>query len=243
MEPRWPHEVLKHWIGWIGGLALVAWRRTCRYRVVGDQRPRLRAEGTPYIYALLHAHQISAVFVNDEERDRLAAMVSRSADGDLLVPSLKLRGVRAARGSSRKGDRDKGGRTALAELGEMLEDRVAVLFAVDGPRGPRNVVRHGVAMLAQQVEGSVVLPTMVVPDRRWFPGTTWDRIQVPKPFSTVTLAMDEPIRPEPGESTEALRARISGALDRMEEKYDPEEAARSREARRSSGSREEDRAG
>lgn len=221
------------WIGWLFGLLLVTWRRTCRYRVLGDQRPRLRAEGTPYIYALLHAHQISAVFVNDEERDRLAAMVSRSADGDLLVPSLTLRGVVAARGSSRKGSVDKGGRAAFEELRELLEQRVAVLFAVDGPRGPRNRVKPGVARIAMQVKGAVVLPTMVVPSRRWLPDRTWDRIQVPLPFSRVTLAMDEPIRPEAGESEEALRLRIERALTRMEARFDPEEAERS--ARAASG--------
>jgi lysophospholipid acyltransferase (LPLAT)-like uncharacterized protein len=164
--------------------------------VIGDQRPRLRAEGTPYIYALLHAHQISAVCVNDEEQGRLAAMVSRSADGELLVPSLRLRGVIAVRGSSRKASTDKGGQSALAELRELLERRVAILLAVDGPRGPRNRVHRGVARILQQVKDAVVLPTMVVPDRRWFPGRTWDRMQLPRPFSTVTLAMDEPIRPE-----------------------------------------------
>jgi len=220
-----------YWIGWVAGLLLVLWRRSCRYRVIGDQRPQLRAEGTPYIYALLHAHQISAVFVNDERRNRLAAMVSRSTDGNLLVPSLKLRGVLAARGSSRKGDVDKGGRAALAELRDLLERRVAILLAVDGPNGPRNEVHHGVAMIAQQVEGAVVLPTMVVPNRRWFPGRTWDRIQVAQPFSTVTLAMDEPIRPRPGETTEALRVRIAQALERMESTHDPSEAERSRRAR------------
>ncbi len=221
---------LNRGIGWILGFALVIWRMTCRYRVVGDRRPQLRASGTPYIYALLHAHQISAVFVNDEESDRLAAMVSRSADGELLVPSLTLRGVRAARGSSRKGTRDKGGQAALAELREWLGDRVAVLLAVDGPRGPRNTVHRGVAKLAQEVPEAVVLPTMVVPDRRWFPGTTWDRIQLPKPFSTVTLAMDEPIRPVPGESVEDLRLRIAKALEAMEAEFDPSEAERSRES-------------
>ena len=55
---RWVYRLL----GWIGGLTLVAWRRKCRYRVIGDQRPRLRADRTPYIYALLHAHTISASF-------------------------------------------------------------------------------------------------------------------------------------------------------------------------------------
>jgi hypothetical protein len=49
--------------------------------------------------------------VNDEPR--MAAMVSRSADGDLLVPSLRLRRVEAVRGSTRKAGQDKGGRSAL----------------------------------------------------------------------------------------------------------------------------------
>lgn len=221
---------VNRWIGWLAGLVLVAWRRSCRYRVIGDQRPRLRAEGTPYIYALLHAHQVSAVFVNDEEPGRLAAMVSRSADGDLLVPSLRLRGVIAARGSSRRGNVDKGGRAALEELRQLLERRVAVLLAVDGPRGPRNQVKRGVAVIARQVRGAVVLPTMVVPSRRWFPGRTWDRIQVPLPFARVTLAMGEPLRPEEGESVEALRQRIEQALALMEARWDPEEVERARRA-------------
>jgi lysophospholipid acyltransferase (LPLAT)-like uncharacterized protein len=223
-------------IGWLMGLLLVVWRRTCRYRVVGDPRPALRQSGTPYIYALLHAHQISAVFVNDEKPGRLAAMVSRSADGELLVPSLSLRGVRAARGSTRRGERDKGGRTALAELRELLTQRVAVLLAVDGPQGPRNRVHRGVAVLAQEVEGAVVLPTMVVPSRRAFPGKTWDRIQVPLPFSTVTLAMADPIRPTPGESVEDLRLRVAKALDAMEAEFDPSEAERSRRTRNAEAS-------
>jgi lysophospholipid acyltransferase (LPLAT)-like uncharacterized protein len=222
---------LNRGIGWLMGLVLVVWRRTCRYLVVGDRRPELRASSTPYIYALLHAHQISAVFVNDEAPDRLAAMVSRSADGELLLPSLTLRGVRAARGSSRRGTRDKGGRTALAELHEWLGDRVAVLLAVDGPRGPRNTVHRGVASLAQEVEGAVILPTMVVPNRRWIFGRTWDRIQLPRPFSTVTLAMDAPIRPATGESVDDLRLRVAKALDAMETRYDPSEAEHSRQAR------------
>src|SRR6185312_15492896 len=105
-------RVLRKLIGWVIAMLVVVWRLTCRYRVVHDPRPALREAGTPYVYALLHAHQVAAVFVNDERR--LAAMVSRSGDGELLVPSLKVRRVRPVRGSSRSATRDKGGREALA---------------------------------------------------------------------------------------------------------------------------------
>jgi lysophospholipid acyltransferase (LPLAT)-like uncharacterized protein len=105
-------RVLRIALGWVLALILVCWRQMCRYRVVNDPRPRLRELGRPYIYAILHAHQMAGFLANDEQP--LAAMVSRSRDGDLLMPILKLQRVRAARGSTRKDGQDKGGSAALA---------------------------------------------------------------------------------------------------------------------------------
>jgi lysophospholipid acyltransferase (LPLAT)-like uncharacterized protein len=221
-------RVLRIAVGWVLALLLLCWRHTCRYRVVNDQRQGLREAGTPYIYALLHAHQVAAVFVNDEER--LAAMVSRSGDGDLLVPSLTLRRVRAARGSTSLEGKEKGGRAALAQLSSLLSEGIPALFAVDGPRGPRNYVNRGVAVLSQK-SGTPILPTLVLPSRRWFLTKTWDRFQLPKPFATVSLIFGEPIIPRNDEASEALRLRVSETLNELERKYDPEEAARVPSAR------------
>jgi lysophospholipid acyltransferase (LPLAT)-like uncharacterized protein len=213
-------------LGWVLALILVCWRQTCRYRVVNDPRPRLRELGTPYIYAILHAHQMAGFMANDEQP--LGAMVSRSRDGDLLMPILKLQRVRAARGSTRKDGQDKGGSSALAALSELLVDGIPVVFAVDGPRGPRNHVNPGVAVLSQRM-GAPILPTLVLPSRRWFLEKTWDRFQIPKPFSTVSLILGEPILPREDEDCEALRLRVSQALNALEQKHDPEEAERAQE--------------
>ncbi len=218
-------RVIKILVGWTLGLCLVCWRRTCRYRVVNDPRSRLRARGTPYIYSLPHAHQVAAVFVNDESRGRLAAMVSRSRDGDLLVPSLTLRGVKVARGSTRKHGRDKGGRTAAMALGDLLMQGIPVLFAVDGPRGPRNHVNRGVADLARRAHAPI-LPTVVLPSRRWILAKTWDRFQIPQPFCTLSLIFADPIVARDGEGSEALRERVAEAMNELERRYDPVEAAR-----------------
>jgi lysophospholipid acyltransferase (LPLAT)-like uncharacterized protein len=216
-------RLLNRIAGWIGALVLLAWRLSCRCRFENDPRPALRTAGRPYAYALLHAHQVGAVVGNDE-RD-LAARVSRSADGELLVPSLRVRRVRAVRGSTRRPDRDKGGREALAELTELCRSRVPVLLAVDGPRGPRNHVHRGVVDLALEV-GAVILPTVVTCSRRWILARTWDRMQVPKPFATVRVIFAEPIEPRPGEDVELLRRRLSSALDALEERHDPDETRR-----------------
>lgn len=224
---RWPRRIA----GEVLALGLRVWRRTCRYRVVNDPRPALRAAGVPYVYALLHAHQVAAVFVNDERRGAIAAMVSRSADGDLLVPSLRARGVIAVRGSSRRDGVDKGGRRALAELRAHLAAHVAPLLAVDGPRGPRNVVKLGIAALACQVPGAVVLPAVVLPTRRVVLRGTWDRFQLPLPFGRISLVFAEPIRRLAGESVESVRQRVEGALNALEAEWDPAEASAAAPAR------------
>ena len=216
-------RLLRIALGWILGLFLVCWRLTCRYRVENDPRPRLRELGGAYIYSLLHAHQVAAVFVNDERQ--LAAMVSRSRDGDLLAPSLALRRVKAARGSTRRDGRDKGGTTALRELSRLVLAGIPVLFAVDGPRGPRSYVNRGVATLSLQT-GAPILPALVLPSRRWFFSKAWDRFQIPKPFCSIRLIFGEPIMAHDNEDSEALRQRVSQAMNALERKYDPDEAQR-----------------
>jgi lysophospholipid acyltransferase (LPLAT)-like uncharacterized protein len=222
-------RALARLVGWLIAFILLAFRATCRYRVIDDRRPALRAAGRPYAYALLHAHQAAAVFVNDEAH--MAAMVSRSADGDLLVPSLRVRRVTAARGSSRSSRGDKGGRAALAELTEMARECVPVLLAVDGPHGPRGHVHRGVVELAVQA-GAVVLPVLVLPSRRWILRGTWDRFQIPKPFAEVRLVIGDPLEPGDGsdEVTTQVLQRVARSLDELERRHDPEEWERARQA-------------
>jgi len=199
--------------GYVIALLVSLWRRTCRYATVDDPRPALRAAGRPYVIALLHAHQVSAVLGNDEPR--LCAMVSRSADGDLLVPSLRLRGVEAVRGSSRSGSRDKGGLDALSQLVLRVSGGVPALLAVDGPNGPRGRVRLGVAELARRT-GAAVVPLIVVPSRCWQLEQSWDRLQIPLPFTCVTGYFGAPIEPDVTGSSSALCGQIRRALDRLE---------------------------
>jgi lysophospholipid acyltransferase (LPLAT)-like uncharacterized protein len=221
-------------IGWLAGLSILLTRATVRLRVVDDPRPGLRDLGRAYIYALPHAHQVSAVLINDDRR--MTAMVSRSADGDLLVPALRLRRVTAVRGSSRTRGRDKGGRPALAEMADQLRRGVPGLLAVDGPQGPRGVVRRGVADIAIDT-GAPVLPVVVIPSRRWILRRTWDRFQIPQPFSRVRLIFGPPLEPQSFGSRDEFLARITRELELLEETHDPVEAetarvwTREREAR------------
>ena len=209
-------------LGWLAGFLILVWRLTCRYKVLDDPRPALRASGRTYIYALLHAHQIAAVFVNDDRR--MAAMVSRSADGDILAPVLVLRRVTPVRGSSRSRGRDKGGRDALQELADRVRRGVPALVSVDGPQGPRNHVRRGVVDLSFDTDAPV-LPVVVLPSRRWMLARTWDRFQIPKPFCTIRLIFGPPLHPSSFDDADAMLERVSAVLNGLEAFHDPEEAA------------------
>ena len=181
--------VIRWFLGWVGACLLLLWRATCQFKITNDPRELLRVQRKPYIYALLHAHQIAGIIISDEKN--LSAMLSRSRDGDLLIKALKVRGITAVRGSSARNGQDKGGQLALAQLQKHLEKGSPCLIAVDGPKGPRNYVHAGVINLAQK-SNCAILPTAVVASRYWILKKTWDLMEIPKPFSTIQMLFGEP---------------------------------------------------
>ena len=232
-------EFLRWVVSWIGALGLVALNLTCRLRTQRDPRPALRAAGTLYVHAILHAHQLAAL-LNHGER-QCGAMISRSTDGDLVIPLCKLTRIRPFRGSTRKAGKNKRGRAALGEIIDfMQETRLPSTFTVDGPRGPRNHVQLGVAVTAKET-GAQVIALGIVPRRRWILARTWDRLQIPKPFTTFEAIFTPPIDPDAFPHVEELRCEIEATLNRVERELDPSEAARINPARASS--QESSRAG
>jgi hypothetical protein len=113
---------------------------------------------------------------------------------------------------------------AFQALVAHVEGERPVYLAVDGPRGPRNHVQRGIALLSQQTEAAV-LPIVPVPARRWILRGTWDRLQIPQPFSTIHVYFGEPVFPRTGEDVEDYRLRIEQSLSTLEIRHDPQEAA------------------
>ncbi len=216
---------------WIVLAVVFLLRWTCRKSLSSDPRPLLRANDIPYIYAALHAHQIATLLMSETGT---AAMVSRSLDGQVIVPALKSMGVFVVRGSGSKGNSaTKGGREALAALVEHVSSGLPGYVAVDGPSGPRGCVHMGIASLAERT-GAVVLPIAAIPNRRWIFKRAWDRTQVPLPFSTIHGTFGKPIGIGKNETTESFRIRIEQSLNELERKQDPAEGAYMQSLRSSS---------
>jgi lysophospholipid acyltransferase (LPLAT)-like uncharacterized protein len=205
---------------WVIALGILILRTTCRVRIHNDPRAELRAGGACYVFSVLHAHQIAAGICRERGT---AAMVSQSRDGDFVAFGFRLIGIKTIRGSNRRHGQDRGGLSALNNLMEHVRTGLPAILAVDGPRGPRNRVHKGIAALSRQT-GAAVLNVVTVPTRRWIFKRSWDRFQIPKPFSRIDIFVAAPLWPEQGESIEDYRRRIEQSLCELEAIADPAEA-------------------
>jgi lysophospholipid acyltransferase (LPLAT)-like uncharacterized protein len=209
-------------LGRLAGFLMVCWRATLRFRVEDDPRPSLRAAGRRYIYAILHAQQLSFILLSDDVP--ILAMVSGSSDGDWLVSLCHARHIVPVRGSSRTRGVDKGGRNALAMMAAGVMEGLPALLAVDGPRGPRNGVHRGIADLSRETDACIVIAGVFSTSRRYILRRTWDRTQLPRPFSTLTGRFRTPIDPRDFADAASLRERVSTELLALEQTFDPDEA-------------------
>ncbi len=141
-------------------------------------------------------------------RFKPCAMISQSEDGDLIAPLAKRLGIKPVRGSS-----SRGGKTALATIVRALNKNPSAIHVVDGPKGPKGVVKPGLLKMAQ-VSGATIIPFFISTDKAWTMNS-WDRFLIPKPFSKVMLRWGEPFsvpRNVDSETFENLRKEIENKL-------------------------------
>jgi lysophospholipid acyltransferase (LPLAT)-like uncharacterized protein len=116
----------------------------------------------------------------------VVALTSANFDGQWIARIIEHFGNRTIAGSS-----SRGGMRALLELKREVERGHPAGFALDGPRGPVRVAQPGAVWLAGAT-GSPLLPFHAEASRSW-EVSSWDRTQVPKPFSRVAIAMAAPL--------------------------------------------------
>jgi lysophospholipid acyltransferase (LPLAT)-like uncharacterized protein len=187
----------------------------------GRSAPGAPCRRASYVYAILHAQQLSFILLSDDVP--ILAMVSASTDGDWLVPLCRVRRIIPIRGSSGDGA-DKGGRAALAELADGVRRGRPALLAVDGPRGPRSSVHRGVVGLARETDACIVVAGVFLPASRFILERTWDRTQLPRPFSTLTGRFRPPIDPRDFDDPASLRVHVAAELLALEQAFDPDQA-------------------
>lgn len=181
----------------------------------------LERQGQPYLLGIWHNNIISGVYILGV--NRYPAIISRSRDGEHITWVMERFGFEGLRGS------DSAGASGVLRVAlRTLAAGRSVCVTPDGPLGPRYEVKPGIVALARK-RGAPIVPICFSAPRRWeFP--SWDRMKLPKPFSTVHMFVGAPLwfgredagkagKLEKGEETveaveseEAARLRLQAAM-------------------------------
>jgi lysophospholipid acyltransferase (LPLAT)-like uncharacterized protein len=220
-RPQRSGVVVPHRLRWHQRLAaaLIYWviraiSATIRYEWRDSSDHLAIARTQSVIFCIWHNRlalclEVYRVFLRDVGRDRrLAAMVSASKDGGLAARIMEHYHVQPARGSS-----SRRGRQALLELLTWAERGYDLAITPDGPRGPRYHVQDGIISLAQ-VSGRPILPVSY--HLTWkITVRSWDRLQIPLPFTKCLMHLTPPIyvpRELSEEAREKLRLEVEARL-------------------------------
>ncbi len=159
--------------------------RTLRWRVDGREHlEALERAGRQPVMAFWHGRILPATWFF--RRRGIVVITSENFDGEWIARIIERFGYGTARGST-----SRGGRKALLQLRRDMAAGKAAGFTVDGPRGPARKAQAGAVWLAGAT-GNPLLPFHAEAARHWT-ARSWDRTQVPKPFSPVALAIGAPI--------------------------------------------------
>ena len=185
--------------------------QTLRWRIEGREHlDAIAASGRQPVMAFWHGRILPATFYF--RRRGIVVITSENFDGEWIARIIERFGYGTARGST-----SRGGLKALLQLKRDMEAGKAAGFTLDGPRGPARVAQPGAIWLAKAT-GNPVLPFHAEASRHWTM-RSWDRTQIPKPFSTVALAIGEPLS-VPADASDAKveeqRLRLESSLKSLE---------------------------
>ena len=186
---------------------------TLRWRVDGlEHFDAIVASGRQPVMGFWHGRIFPATFYF--RRRGIVVITSENFDGEWIAGIIERFGYGTARGST-----SRGARKAVLQLVRDMRRGKPAGFTLDGPRGPARVAQPGAVWLARAT-GNPLLPFHLEASSHWTMGS-WDRTQIPKPFSTVALAVGEPMevrRDLPDAELESVRIDLEGRLRALEQR-------------------------
>jgi lysophospholipid acyltransferase (LPLAT)-like uncharacterized protein len=161
------------------------WMKTLRLSVEGEGAYRaLRRAGRPVVVMVWHGRIFSPPYVF--RRRGIMPLVSPSQDGELIARLIDGWGYKIIRGSG-----SHAMKRAWVYLKRELDEGGEVLIVTDGPKGPDRVLKLGCIKLATET-GAVLVPYTFSAARK-IVFKSWDRFEVPWPFSRALVVYGEPI--------------------------------------------------
>jgi lysophospholipid acyltransferase (LPLAT)-like uncharacterized protein len=188
-------------------LAGVTWRRQAEGLEILDG---MLWRGEKVLAVFWHGGYVPLFFLFAGRRARILS--SRSFRGEVIAAICRRFGYDGG-----TMPHPAGGNTS-ATVRRALSSCQLTALAVDGPLGPRHVVKPGAVRLAADL-GFAVLPVAAAADRAWVLHGRWDRMEIPRPFARLSLVCGEPIHLPANLAAEELagwRAHLRESLEAVE---------------------------
>ena len=144
-------------------------------------------KNSPAVIGFWHGSMLLGWFLHRPRGRRpVAALVSQSEDGEILSATLGHWGFTLIRGSS-----TIGGKEAMQLMVDAVASGNTLCITPDGPRGPRHQMKRGAVRAAQRSRVPLFLVGIAIKRKREL--KSWDRFEIPLPFSRVSAVYSEPI--------------------------------------------------
>lgn len=180
---------------------------TCRVRWHNRQTlDELDQIDRALVMSMWHSCSTTATWVM--RNTAMTVMVSNSRDGEYVSRLANLFGIQTLRGSSSSGS-SKAIRSGL----KVLAKKRTLGVTPDGPRGPKFKMQTGALWFAASSKAPI-LPVHIESTRQWVL-KSWDGHCLPKPFSTIHVAVGEPTWVDKSDletDLEAVTARVEQAM-------------------------------
>jgi hypothetical protein len=187
MKIRLDHPLWRRWAPAVARTLAEAYLRTCRLELAAaPEAQKLMASGGPTIYVMWHGQLIYTLYYFSLLYAVPAIVTSPSRDGEFIAEVARGWGYRVFQGSQ-----DKGGLQALKQMAAHLRQGHSGGIIADGSRGPARVAQKGPVFLAREAQAPLIPLAVAASLKVTF--NSWDRFELPLPFSRLAVLMGDPL--------------------------------------------------
>lgn len=165
------------------------------------------------LFALWHSRQCGVYGI--PEREKLHCLISKSRDGQIIATAAESLGIKTVRGSQKRG-----GAQASLEILDVLKAKNNVAITIDGPSGPKEVVKKGIVEIAK-LSGVPIVPfAWWSPSKGFIKLKTWDDFCFPLLCKKLCLLCGDPIyvdKDVDDNEIEKIRLRVENSLKALQE--------------------------
>ena len=191
-------------IGIVGATLINLLGPSLSIQITGKENlQKVRQDGQNVLYAFWHEGLLVATYCFRNQGIRV--LISQHKDGEFIARAIEHLGYCTVRGSS-----TRGGTRALFRMISAAQGGDDLGITVDGPRGPRLHVKPGVLLIAAR-SGIPIVP-FAVASCRSINLSSWDRFQIPIPFSKAVVAVGKPLSIPSGADIEQYRLLLENQL-------------------------------